>query len=142
MAAVPGRTGPFIVVAVLVVMAEKQVRTDELLEALMLRMDSMDQAIASLKALTSSSGAGAPSSEAKPPAPKRVRGQRKGKGPGGRRAEATPAQVGNGINLDSTQPKVSASPVVDAGHAAKWGPESGASADCGRCGPYNKHICG
>ncbi|KAJ1153244.1 hypothetical protein NDU88_006005 [Pleurodeles waltl] len=46
-----------------VVMAEKRSRTDELLEAPMLRMDAMDQAIASLKAQTSSSGAVAPSIE-------------------------------------------------------------------------------
>ncbi|KAJ1090483.1 hypothetical protein NDU88_003615 [Pleurodeles waltl] len=37
-------------------MAEKRSRTEELLEALMLRMDTMDQAMASLKAQTSSSG--------------------------------------------------------------------------------------
>ncbi|KAJ1130213.1 hypothetical protein NDU88_008569 [Pleurodeles waltl] len=37
-------------------MAEKRSRTEEVLEALMLMMDAMDQAIASLKAQTSSSG--------------------------------------------------------------------------------------
>ncbi|KAJ1173861.1 hypothetical protein NDU88_005686 [Pleurodeles waltl] len=70
-------------------MVEKPSRTEELLEALMLRMDAMDQAIASLKAQTSSSGVvasskedvhqrvGTPSSKAVPPAPKRARGQRK-----------------------------------------------------------------
>ncbi|KAJ1137529.1 hypothetical protein NDU88_003927 [Pleurodeles waltl] len=76
-------------------MAEKRSRTEELLEALMLRMDAMDQAIASLKAQTSSSGVvassngdvpqrvGIPSSEMIPPAPKRARWERKGKGAGG-----------------------------------------------------------
>ncbi|KAJ1131573.1 hypothetical protein NDU88_009908 [Pleurodeles waltl] len=71
-------------------MAEKRSRTEELLEALMLRMDTMDQAIASLKVQTSSSGVvassnedvpwwvGMPSSEAIPPAPKRVRGRVRG----------------------------------------------------------------
>ncbi|KAJ1217312.1 hypothetical protein NDU88_004906 [Pleurodeles waltl] len=69
-------------------MAEKLSRTEELLEALILRMDAMDQAIASLKAQTSSSGVvassnedvpqrvGIPSSEAIPPALKRVQGQK------------------------------------------------------------------
>ncbi|KAJ1103814.1 hypothetical protein NDU88_001235 [Pleurodeles waltl] len=68
-------------------MAEKRSQTEELLKALMLRMDAMDQAIASLKAQTSSLGVGASSnedvpqregilsSEAIPPAPKRVRGR-------------------------------------------------------------------
>ncbi|KAJ1106401.1 hypothetical protein NDU88_003802 [Pleurodeles waltl] len=115
-------------------MAEKRSQTEELLEALMLRMDAMDQAIASLKEQTSSSGKGAssnedvprrvgiPSSEAIPPAPKRVRGQRKGKGAGGRRTEATRVQVGNRVNLASMRPEVSASPVVDAGQAGSRGP--------------------
>ncbi|KAJ1175697.1 hypothetical protein NDU88_000984 [Pleurodeles waltl] len=72
------------------VMAEKQARTEELLEALMLRMDDMDQATASLKVQTSSSWVvassnedlpqrvGLPSSGAILPAPKKVQGQRKG----------------------------------------------------------------
>ncbi|KAJ1142383.1 hypothetical protein NDU88_008709 [Pleurodeles waltl] len=45
------------------VMAEKRSGTEELLEALVLRMDAMDQAIASLKAQTSSSGVVASSKE-------------------------------------------------------------------------------
>ncbi|KAJ1173290.1 hypothetical protein NDU88_005126 [Pleurodeles waltl] len=102
----------------------------------------MDEAIASLKAQTSSSGAGAPSSEAIPPAPKRVRGQRKGKGPLGRRAEATPVQVGNGINLDSTQPEVSASPVVDAGHAGSGVQSQVPPQTAGVVVPATKRICG
>ncbi|KAJ1200346.1 hypothetical protein NDU88_004170 [Pleurodeles waltl] len=76
-------------------MAEKRLRTEELLDALMRRMDDMDQAIASLKAQPSYSGegacvredgprrAGVSPSEVFPPALKRVRGQKKGKGAGG-----------------------------------------------------------
>ncbi|KAJ1156226.1 hypothetical protein NDU88_008950 [Pleurodeles waltl] len=60
------------------VMAEKRSQRDELLEALMLRMDAMDQAIASLKAQTSSSGAKAPSSEAIPPSSEEGAGTEEG----------------------------------------------------------------
>ncbi|KAJ1171181.1 hypothetical protein NDU88_003051 [Pleurodeles waltl] len=86
-------------------MAEKRLRTEELLEALMLRMDAMNQAIASLKMQTSSSGVvafsngdvpqrvGIPSSEAIPPAPKRARGQRKGKGAWGEAVGGHPGAV-------------------------------------------------
>ncbi|KAJ1208681.1 hypothetical protein NDU88_004064 [Pleurodeles waltl] len=98
-------------------MAEKRSRTDELLEALMLRMDAMDQAIASLKALL-------PGREhhlaRRSPQLRRGcgdRGRAKVLGGGG---QTTPAQVGNGRNLDSTQPEDSASLVVDAGHAESW----------------------
>ncbi|KAJ1210746.1 hypothetical protein NDU88_006108 [Pleurodeles waltl] len=41
-----------------------------------------------------------------PPAPKRVRGQRKGKDAGGERTETTPAQVGDGVNLALTPSEV------------------------------------
>ncbi|KAJ1101955.1 hypothetical protein NDU88_007016 [Pleurodeles waltl] len=114
-------------------MAEKRSQTEELLEALILRMDAMDQAIAILKAQTSSSGvvassnedvpqrAGIPSSEVIPLAPKRMRGQRKGKGTEGRRTEVTPAQVGNSVNIASMRPEVSTALVVDAGHAERGG---------------------
>ncbi|KAJ1144998.1 hypothetical protein NDU88_011290 [Pleurodeles waltl] len=94
----------------------------------MLRMDAMDQVIASLKASPSSPGGGGPCvqedgprraevppREAFPPAPKRMRGQKKGKCAGEKRAEATPVQVWDGVYLPLTQSEVSASPVVGTG---------------------------
>ncbi|KAJ1141571.1 hypothetical protein NDU88_007899 [Pleurodeles waltl] len=95
-------------------MAEKRFRTEALLETLMLRMDAMDHTIASLKAQPSSSGwacdqadrpqrAGAPPRKAFPPALRRVRGQRKGKGASESQAEATPEQVPDCVDLPLRQ---------------------------------------
>ncbi|KAJ1096385.1 hypothetical protein NDU88_001527 [Pleurodeles waltl] len=93
----------------------------------MLRMDAMDQAIASFKAQPSSSvgdpcdqadrpqRAGVPPRKAFPPAPKRVCGQRKGKGAGEGRAEATLEQVLDLVDQPLLQSVVCASPVVSVG---------------------------
>ncbi|KAJ1208600.1 hypothetical protein NDU88_003983 [Pleurodeles waltl] len=120
-------------------MAEKLSRTEELIEALMLRMDAMDQAIASFHSILEGAaiffgGGGRPCAREgghrragvhlvrrSPPASKRVRGQRKGKGAGEKRAEATPPQVGDSVNLPLMQSEVSASQVVGAGQPRSGG---------------------
>ncbi|KAJ1207985.1 hypothetical protein NDU88_003375 [Pleurodeles waltl] len=114
----------------------------------------MDQAIASLKAQTSSSGEGAssiedgpwrvgiPSSEAFPPTSKRMQGQRKGKGAGGRRTESTHAQVGEDVNLASTWLEVSASPIVGAGQAGSGGQSQAAAQTAGAVVPPQNTVAG
>ncbi|KAJ1139104.1 hypothetical protein NDU88_005481 [Pleurodeles waltl] len=107
-------------------MAAKRSRTEAILEALMLLMDAIDQAIASLKAQPSSLGGirvirrigpgrvGVPPREAFPLVPKRVRRHRKGNGAAEGQAEATPEQVLYLADQPLLQSVVCASPVVGA----------------------------
>ncbi|KAJ1152247.1 hypothetical protein NDU88_005023 [Pleurodeles waltl] len=134
-------------------MAGKWLRPEELLEALMLRMDAMDQAIASLKAQTSSSGVvassngdvpqrvGIPSSEATPTAPKRARGRGRARVLG--EVVGGPPGAGWGrVNIASLRPGVSASLVVDAGHAEREGQSRTAENTSGVVVPPQDAVAG
>ncbi|KAJ1199329.1 hypothetical protein NDU88_003166 [Pleurodeles waltl] len=99
-------------------------RTEVLLEALMLKMDAIDQAIASVKAQPASPGE-VPCDQADRPSERghllgrhsprlrgRVRRQRKGKVAGEGRVEATPEQVVDCVDQLLIQSIIGASPVV------------------------------